>query len=126
MIYAVWSLVFLVAVVVLPYVVLWLRFIGAINFERGGWWRLLVPMAIRAGALDIALNYTTFALFMWDRPATGEYTISKHLERLVGWQNRRGAFCRHVSKYFINPWDKVGGPHIPLPANHELKGPGDA
>lgn len=105
----------LLAVLVLPFVVLWLRFVVAINYERGGWWRLLVPMAIRAGALDIAMNYTLFALLMWDRPEPGEYTISKHMERLVSWKNKRGAVCRYAAKYFINPWDKVGGPHIPLP-----------
>lgn len=108
----------LLAILVLPYVVLWLRFIVAINFERGGWWRLLVPLAIKAGALDIALNYTTFRWLMNSRPGPGEHTISKHMERLVTWQNRRGAFCRYTAKYFINPWDKVGGPHIPIPDIH--------
>lgn len=108
-----YALAALLAVLVLPYVVLWLRYIVAINFERGGWWNLLVPMAIKTGLLDIALNYTTFRLLMWSKPGPGEYTISKHMERLVLWQNRRGTFCRHVAKYFINPWDKVGGPHIP-------------
>ena len=105
----------IVLALALPFVALWFRFIVAINYERGGWWRLLVPMAIRAGLFDVALNYTLFALLMGDRPAPGEYTISKHMERLVSWPNRRGAVCRFAAKYFINPWDKVGGPHIPIP-----------
>ena len=95
-----------------PFVVLWLRFVVAINYERGGWWRVLVPLVIGAGWLDIRLNYTTFSLLMWDRPRAGEYTISKHLERLVTWQNKRGAVARYVCKYFVNPWDKVGPPHV--------------
>ena len=101
------------AVPVLAFLALFLRYIVAINYERGGWWLLLVPLAIRAAALDIALNYTLFAFFMWDRPQAKEYTMSKHLERLVLWQNKRGAFSRWLAKYVINPWDKVGGPHIP-------------
>lgn len=92
---------------------LWLRYVVAINYERGGWWCLLVPMAIRAAVLDIALNYTLFALIVWDWPRKGERTISQHLERLVLWQNKRGSACRFAARYFINPWDKVGGPHIP-------------
>lgn len=106
-------LVALPVVVLGPFVVLWLRYIVAINYEKGGWWNLLVPLAIKAVWLDIKLNYTLFSLFMSDKPREGEYTISKHLERLVTWQNRRGAFCRYISKYFVNPWDHVGGPHIP-------------
>ena len=113
MIYAAWFIAILAPVLVLPYLVLWLRFIVAINFERGGWWNLLVPLAIKAGALDVALNYTTFRWLMRSKPGPGEHTISKHLERLVLLQTRKGAFCRYISKYFINPWDKVGGPHIP-------------
>lgn len=104
-----------VLAMVLPFVALWLRFVVAINYERGGWWRLLVPLAIRAAVLDIALNYTLFSLAMGDCPRKGEYTMSKHLERLIFWQNRRGAFCRYISHYFVNPWDHVGGPHIPIP-----------
>jgi hypothetical protein len=103
------------AVPLAAFVALFFKYIVAINYERGGWWRVLVPLAIRTAVLDIALNYTLFALFMWDRPRKGETTMSKHLERLVFWKNRRGAFCRAIAKYFVNPWDKVGGPHIPIP-----------
>jgi len=110
----------LLALYVVSFGLLWLRFIIAINYERGGWWRLLVPMAIRAGMLDIALNYTLFSLLVLDFPRKGEYTISKHLERLVLLQTLKGAMCRYVCRYFINRWDKVGGPHIPLP-DDELK-----
>jgi hypothetical protein len=114
----IWLLFLVAAVVFGPYVILWFRYIVAINFERGGWWNLLVPMAIKTGAVDIFLNYTSFRVLMWSKPGPGEYTISKHLERLVLLQTRKGAFCRHISKYFINPWDKVGGPHIPIPDNN--------
>lgn len=100
------------SLLIAPFLALWLRYIVAINYERGGWWRILVPLAIRAVVLDIALNYTLFSLGMWDRPRDGEYTMSKHLERLVTWQNRRGAVARYVCKYFVNPWDKVGPPHV--------------
>lgn len=106
-------LLLILALVFGPYVILWFRYIVAINFERGGWWLLLVPLAIKTGALDTVLNYTTFRLLMGSKPGPGEYTISKHLERLVTWQNLRGAVARYVSKYFINPWDKVGATHIP-------------
>lgn len=91
--------------------ILALRFVVAIQYERGGWWRLLTPLALRTGLLDIYLNYTTFALLFWQWPSDGAYTLSKRCERLVldgGW---RGVIARLIAR-FTNKFD---GNHIPLP-----------
>lgn len=87
------------------------RFALAIQYRRGGWWKLLTPLAIRTGILDIYLNYTTFTVLFLHLPASGEYTLSKRCKRLVfdpGW---RGVVARLIAR-FTNFFDKD---HIPLP-----------
>lgn len=91
--------------------VLALRFMVAIQYRRGGWWRVLTPLALRAAFLDVYLNYTTCTVLLWDWPQKGETTISKRCKRLVfdpGW---RGVVARLIAR-FTNFFDKD---HIPLP-----------
>lgn len=91
--------------------ILALWFMAAIQYRRGGWWRLLTPLALRAAFLDVYLNYTTCTVLLWDWPRDGETTISKRCKRLVfdpGW---RGVVARLIAR-FTNKFDDN---HIPLP-----------
>lgn len=91
--------------------ILAVRFIVAIQYKRGGWWRLLTPLAIRTGILDIYLNYTTFSVYLWEWPREKEYTLSKRLERLVYATGLQGLVARLIAR-FTNRFDDN---HIPLP-----------
>lgn len=84
-----------------------------IQYERGGWWKLLMPFTLVAAIVDVWLNFTTFALLMWSSPGKKEITFSQHLERLVfdaGW---RGHIARVIARY--TNWPDPTPPHIPLP-----------
>jgi hypothetical protein len=54
----------------------------AVQFERGGWWRLLAPVTLFALLIDVIANYTELALLTWDFPRKGELTFSTRLLRL--------------------------------------------
>lgn len=85
----------------------------AIQYERGGWWRLLLPLTAAVALLDVWLNWTTFSLYLASAPRKREYTLSQHLERLVldpGW---RGYVARAGAR-FTNRFDPTP-PHITLP-----------
>lgn len=85
----------------------------AIQHERGGWWRVLMPFTLAVALLDVWLNFTTFSLYLMSAPGKKEYTFSQHLERLVfdpGW---RGYIARVVAR-FTNRFDPTP-PHIQLP-----------
>ncbi|WP_439606877.1 hypothetical protein [Hydrogenophaga sp.] len=85
----------------------------AIQYERGGWWRLLMPFTLVVALLDVWLNFTTFSLYLMSAPGKREITFSQHLERLVfdpGW---RGYIARVVAR-FTNRFDPTP-PHISLP-----------
>lgn len=88
-------------------------YIPAIQYERGGWWRLLMPFTALVALLDVYLNWTTFSLYLWSAPGKKEYTLSQHLERLVFEQGLRGTAARVIARY-TNLFDPTP-PHIPLP-----------
>lgn len=77
----------------------------AIQFERGGWWRLLLPVTLLALIIDVWCNYTELALLTWDRPSKGEYTFSTRVKRLQYYPGWRGSFARLVRDYtnFFDP-----------------------
>lgn len=84
-----------------------------IQYERGGWWKLLMPATLIAALVDVYLNFTTFALCLRSAPRRKEITFSQHLERLVfdtGW---RGVVARLVARY--TNWSDPTPPHILLP-----------
>lgn len=84
-----------------------------IQYERGGWWKLLMPFTLVVALVDVWLNFTTFALYLWSAPGKKEITFSQHLERLVfdaGW---RGHIARVIARY--TNWPDPTPPHIPLP-----------
>jgi hypothetical protein len=93
---------------VLP-LMLALRYPLAIQFKRGGVWRLLSFLALRAGLLDIYLNYTTFTVLFLQLPREGEYTLSKRCERLVSDPGWRGKIARMIA-WYTNKFDED---HIP-------------
>lgn len=77
----------------------------AIQFERGGLWRVLLPVTLLTLLIDVIANYTELALLTWDRPAKGEYTFSTRIKRLQYYSGWRGKFARLVRDYtnFFDP-----------------------
>jgi hypothetical protein len=71
----------------------------AVQYERGGWWRLLAPVTVLALLIDVVANYTELALLTWDFPRKGEYTFSTRLLRLRYDTGATGAWCREVIRY---------------------------
>lgn len=71
----------------------------AVQYERGGWWRLLAPVTISALVIDIIANYTELALLTWDFPMRGEYTFSTRLKRLQRERGWRGSLARPIVAY---------------------------
>lgn len=91
----------------------------AIQYERGGLWRLLLPITLVALVLDVVLNYTSLALLTWDSPLRKEYTFSIRLERLVFSYGWRKQIARAIAVY-LNYWDPTP-PHVFLPDMKEFK-----
>ncbi len=85
----------------------------AVQYERGGWWRLLFPLYAAAGLCSLVVNFTWFTLLLWELPRKGEATTSQRCERLVHRADWRGALARGIARY-TNYFDPTG-PHIPLP-----------
>lgn len=101
-----WQFVYLPLFVALGYPL-------AIQYERMGAWRVLMPFTALVAVVDVWLNWTTFSLLLWSAPRKKEYTFSEHLERLVfdaGW---RGNIARVIARY-TNRFDPTP-PHIPFP-----------
>lgn len=85
----------------------------AIQYEREGLWKLLMPFTLVVALLDVYLNFTTFALYLWSAPDKREYTFSEHLERLVFDSGWRGYPARLIARY-TNLFDPTP-PHILMP-----------
>jgi hypothetical protein len=71
----------------------------AVQYERGGLWRAVMPITLVALVIDVIANYTELALLTWDFPREGEYTFSDRLVRLkhdAGW---RGVIARTAVWY---------------------------
>lgn len=101
---ALWQFVYLPLILAVRYAV-------AIQYRRGGWWRVLTPLAVHAGVLDVYLNYTTFSVYLGGLPEEGETTLSKRCKRLVRDSGWRGFIARLIARY-TNLFDEN---HIPLP-----------
>lgn len=82
----------------------------AVQYERGGWWRIVWPVTFVALLLDIVANFTELSLLTWDFPRHGEWTFSQRLHRLNQDQWWRGFLCRKLTVYldFFDP----NGKHI--------------
>lgn len=92
MIYLAWLMLWLPLILLLAYP-------PAIQFERGGWWRLLFWIYYPAVVLNVFLNHTTLALYLWDLPARGEWTFSTRLKRLQYYPGWRGVVARVIRDY---------------------------
>lgn len=69
-----------------------------IQYERGGVWRVVLPVTCIALVLDAVLNYTELALLTWDRPLRGEWTFSTRLKRLISATGWRGEAARYIAR----------------------------
>lgn len=79
----------------------------AVQYERGGMWRLLAPVTCFALVIDVIANYTELALLTWDFPKKNEFTFSTRLKRLkfdYGW---RGKLAQPIVAY-LNYFDPTG------------------
>jgi phosphoglycerol transferase MdoB-like AlkP superfamily enzyme len=85
-------------------VLLGLLFPLAIQYKRGGWRQIVLLITVVAMAMDVALNYTTLAIYTLDFPRAGEYTFSKRLARLIHDTGWRGAIARRIAAY-LNYFD---------------------
>lgn len=88
--------------------ILWLAYIPAIQFRRGGWWRLMYPFTFVVALADIIINYTVLALYTWDWPRRGEYTFSKRLDRLIMLDDWRGDVYRFVAVEMLDRFEPDG------------------
>ncbi len=70
-----------------------------IQYERGGWWRLVAPIALVMLAIDVLANYTVLALITWDWPARGEWTFSTRCVRLQYYPTFGGRVARLTKAY---------------------------
>lgn len=71
----------------------------AVQYERGGWWRVLAPVTVLALVIDVIANYTELALLTWDFPMRGEWTFSTRLKRLKYERGWRGALAKPITGY---------------------------
>lgn len=88
--------------------VLWPLYIIGIQYERGGWWKLVCPITFIALVLDIILNYTELALLTLDFPKSKEYTFTKRLRRLKLRLDWRGDMAHSISLKMLDPFDPDG------------------
>ena len=82
----------------------------AIQYERGGWWRVMAPVTLLALAIDVIANYTELALLTWDFPMKGEYTFSTRCKRLQyyhGWKGLVGRVTRDFTNFFDPQKDHI-------------------
>jgi hypothetical protein len=69
----------------------------AIQYERGGWWRIIAPVTVLALLIDVIANYTELSLAFWEWPRYGEWTFSTRLNRLITWEDWRGSVARPIA-----------------------------
>lgn len=96
------------AMVVLPALLMWCLYAVGVQYTRGAWWYLVTPVTLLALLLDAVLNYSYFAVLMWDWPRPGEHTFSTRLRRLqldAGW---RGRLARFIAHRLLDPLDPSG------------------
>ena len=83
----------------------------AVQYDRGGRWRLLAPLTVLTIGINMLANYTELALLTWDFPQPGEHTFSQRLKRLVNDRGWRGVLARGIAaglNYFA-----PDGRHVP-------------
>lgn len=84
----------------------------AIQYERGGWWRVVAPFTALALVIDVAANHTELALLTWDFPQRGEWTFSTRLVRLAQGAGWRAQVAVKIAA--VLNWIAPSGKHIEL------------
>jgi hypothetical protein len=84
----------------------------AVQYERGGVYRVLLPMYAAAGITSTLVNYTWLSLVLLEWPLPKEVTTSQRCERLVFESGFKGRLARAIATY--TNWFDPTGPHIPL------------
>lgn len=106
------ALQLLLLVALSPLWLLYPLYLLGIQWERarkGGWhrlWYLVLPFTARAFVVDVALNYTLLAIYLRSWPRKGEFTFTKHLERLLldpGWRGHAAWFIEIVMLGWADP-----------------------
>ena len=87
---------------------MWALYIVGVQYKRGGAWLAMYPVAFAALVLDWAMNYTVFAVMLWDFPRKGEWTFSTRLERLVRSTGWRQVLAQAIAHYMLDPFDPDG------------------
>ncbi len=90
--------------IVAPIIALALMYPLAIQYQRGGLWRVLTPLAFVAAIIDVWANYTGLALLTWDAPKEGERTFSQRCARLIrqtGWAGSVGRLTQAYCNFFM-------------------------
>ena len=83
----------------------------AVQYDRGGRWRLLAPLTLLTIGVNMLANYTELALLTWDFPQPGEHTFSQRLKRLVNDDGWRGALARGIAE--VLNYFAPDGKHVP-------------
>lgn len=86
------------------FIVLALFYPLAIQYQRGGYWRLLAPFTLLTAIIDVYCNYTELALLTWDYPRNNEITFSIRCARLIhqdGWVGKVGRFTQKYCNFFM-------------------------
>lgn len=76
----------------------------AIQYQRGGYWRVLAPFTLLTALIDVVANYTELALITWDFPQKGEQTFSNRCARLIhqdGWAGFVGRLTQRYCNFFM-------------------------
>jgi hypothetical protein len=71
----------------------------AIQYERGGAWRLLFPLYFLTAVLDAIANYTEVSLLCLAWPEKGKPTVSMRIPSLLFKPGWRGQLAFWVAKY---------------------------
>jgi hypothetical protein len=70
----------------------------AIQYERKGWWYVVLPITFVAALINVIANYTELSL-IYGLPRKGEYTLSNRLWRLSQLPGWRGNLADWMVKY---------------------------
>jgi hypothetical protein len=97
--------------------VLWVLYVVGIQYQRGGWWRLCVVVAVPALLLSVLANFTVLALITWDWPKRGEWTFSQRLARLLHAPGWRGLLAWAIARFLLD-WADPDGVHIKSRSTH--------
>lgn len=85
----------------------------AIQYERGGIWRVLLPLYIITALLDVVANYTEISLLLLEWPKPKQYTVSKRISYLIPCLGWKGSIAYMVARYL----NYFSANHIPEISN---------